>query len=306
MASSAVQVDAVCLDVAIDHRLMRLLKPVATPAVTRTSSHLDTIHARGEELGCSAAEIAVTKKLAGPGTEGGITVALQQPRSQHPYDKGVDAVIQDCNTLAALDELFLAASCGTLSIRTNVSVIDLMQYIPESTMMDMTDNELREACAVTRDVFCQKEPDVVLCAGRLSFPRWRKIDNRKGEVFKLERTGVGKTFGHISQVRLARQGRGFVHLRKINGFHPSYCVNRRPQDSCLRQLQLLAVAETCWAYAKSQNPNISWKEAPWMQELRDTCARVATDASSPCESFCTKAFGQRGRNAMQGTVLTLF
>lgn len=276
------EAETVCLGVAVDHRIRRLLKPVPqTPSTTTLGSHLPILDARGKQLGCRDAEISVTKELAAPARRGGIAVALQQPRDNHPFSEGVDAVIDDCSTLAGLDELFLAASCGTLSIRANVTVIDLMPYIPDKIMNAMTDDQLRQSFDVASRAFCEKMPDVVLCAGKIFPPRPQFPDTRKVETYKLESCGIGRVFGDTprnpSLVRLRGEGRSLIPIQKVNGFHLSYALNYRSHYSCLRQLQLLSVAEAC------QTLSGSWEEDAWMRSIRDTCATVVEMTNSKCQ-----------------------
>jgi hypothetical protein len=95
-----------CLDVAVDHRIRKLFKPVLTN-LTERSEHVSCIEAQGEMLNRSCAEIRVTAQLAGPAFKGGIAIALQQPRCDHPFDMGLDAVVEDCKTLRALHDIFI-------------------------------------------------------------------------------------------------------------------------------------------------------------------------------------------------------
>ena len=94
-----------CLDVAVDHRIRLLFKPVCND-LTEPSNHVSRIKARGRSLERPHSEIQVTAQLAGPAFKGGIAVALQQPRHNHPFEEGLDAVIRDCETLYALDDVF--------------------------------------------------------------------------------------------------------------------------------------------------------------------------------------------------------
>ena len=118
----------ICLDVAVDHRIRRLFRSVSYD-VTECSDHVSHIEARGRSLKRSHDEIKVTSQLAGPAIKGGIAVVLQQPRHNHPFEKGLSAVIEDCETLYALDDVFSAVSRESLSIRTNITVVDLLPYI---------------------------------------------------------------------------------------------------------------------------------------------------------------------------------
>jgi hypothetical protein len=184
-----------CLGVAIDHRVRRLIQPTAPTTNREEGTHQDVLRARGRERGRSRAEIDVTAKLAGPSTRGGIAVALQQPREKHPFERGLNGVIDDCATLAALDELFITASGGKLSIRTNVSVIDLLPYVSETQMKTMSDAQLTASTEAASEAFCGKQPDVVLCAAHIRIPdRNYRYDERMCETYKLESAGVGKTF----------------------------------------------------------------------------------------------------------------
>ncbi|EEY18661.1 predicted protein [Verticillium alfalfae VaMs.102] len=127
----------ICLGVAVDHRIQRLCK--TTPhGLAGESDHVASIKEEGRALKRPREEVAVTAELAGPAYKGGIAVMLQQPRKTHPYDKGIDAVIEDCESLLALYEVFDVASRGSLDIRTNVSVVDLLPFdMYSDTLLDL-------------------------------------------------------------------------------------------------------------------------------------------------------------------------
>ncbi|KAH6695343.1 hypothetical protein F5X68DRAFT_198300 [Plectosphaerella plurivora] len=269
-----------CLGIAIDHRVRRLIQPTPSTKTCEEGAHQAVLNARGRELNRSRAEIDVTAKLAGPSTRGGIAVALQQPRDKHPFENGLDAVINDCATLAIVDELFMTASAGTLSIRKNVSVVDLLPYISKTQMNQMEGQELTESFATARDVFFEKQPDVILCAGKIDLPNVRQKDTSKGEMFKIESIGVGKVYGRDrTEVRLYGRNRGFVKVHKVNSFHPSHALNYHPQYSCMRQLQLLTVVQAC-----TQARTGKWQDEAWMTGLRDACAAVTRQHCSPVSS----------------------
>ncbi|UNI22808.1 hypothetical protein JDV02_008662 [Purpureocillium takamizusanense] len=59
---------------------------------------------------------------------GGIVVVLRQPRDDHPFHEGIDAVIDDCARLRALDDVFRNDSRGSIDIRKHVSIIDLLPF----------------------------------------------------------------------------------------------------------------------------------------------------------------------------------
>jgi hypothetical protein len=217
----------VCLHIAIDHRLRLLFKPVPA-SQTVHSNHVSRIKLRGQSLDRSPDEIEVTAQLAGPEKKGGIAIALQQPRDNHPFKDGLDAVIEECKTLYALDDTFTAVSCGTLDIRSDITIIDLLPFI--SGRVAQIDNMvLKDSLITSTKAICDKEPDVLLCAGQTGLSR---NDSRKGDASKFESIGVGMRFGHSAStppdVRIRHRNRGLISIRKVNGFHPSYAMNYHP------------------------------------------------------------------------------
>lgn len=283
--------DTICLGVAIDHRIRRLFKPVPRPASTATpNSHVSFLQTRGRELGRSKDEIKVTVEMAGPASPGGIAVILQQPRD-HPFERGTEAVIEDCETLAALRDIFAAVSCGTLNLRRDISVVDLLPYITEAEMNRMSDASIKNAFQATVQALCIKEPDVTLCAGRIRLlgnqgrrkgpaptverdsgnGQASKLerDDRKGDTWKLESAGVGRTFDKYPVVIFRDKNREIVRVRRVNGFHPSLAMNYHPVYSRLRQLLFLAVAQTCRVYGRD------WDEEAWMGSLRASCSDLS-------------------------------
>ena len=119
----------VCLNIAADHRIRAYFESV-TIKPESPSHRVSHTQRLGESLGRSSAEVQVSE-LAGPAVKGGIVVTLQQPRNNHPYEHGIDRVIDDCRTLHALRDIFRVVSCETLDIRTDISIIDLLPYVSE-------------------------------------------------------------------------------------------------------------------------------------------------------------------------------
>ncbi|KAJ2990376.1 hypothetical protein NUW58_g2985 [Xylaria curta] len=248
---------AICLDVAIDHRIRRLCKPTLEPrGVPEPSEHLSILQQHGVRLGRGTDEINVTTRLAGPATTGGILVTLKQPRYNHPFKDGLGAVIRDCDTLSALEQLFQVASCGMLTLKHDVSLVDLLPFTPQQTET-IPPQALRNALEASRLAICAKHPDVVLCAGKIWLPnedkdRTKEPTNQenldiKGGLQKLEAAGVGQ-LDIYDAVGLPGSGGELVTMSRVNGFHPSYAMNYLPEHTNLRQLLLLNVVKTCGLY----------------------------------------------------------
>ncbi|KEY72608.1 hypothetical protein S7711_11025 [Stachybotrys chartarum IBT 7711] len=268
----------ICLDVAIDHRIKRLFRSVPTYNVGK-SDHVNVIASRGVHLGLDHHEVRVTKQLAGPATKGGIAIVLQQPRDNHPFSEGLDAVVEDCQTLSALSSMFKIASRGTLDMSTDITIIDLLSYLP-NPVNGIDDAALSEAFQAATEMICKKEPHVVLCAGKIWLPRANKFDDRKGDAFKLESIGLGKKFGVSDKLSVTTRLRSgphqWVSVNRVNGFHPSHAINHRSHVSLLRQLQLLIAAETC------RRCRGDWEEQAWMDDLRERCQQLSS-GSKNCE-----------------------
>ncbi|KAK2590904.1 hypothetical protein QQS21_011402 [Conoideocrella luteorostrata] len=280
----------ICLDVAIDHRIRRLFQLVPVDS-TKPSNHVSCIKSRGRSLGRSEDEIDVTAQLAGPPFQGGIAITLQQPRSDHPFHKGVNAVVDDCKSLKAIADVFSVASNGSLRIGSSFGVVDLLPFISEK-VADMSDEKLKKSFQTSTQVICEKAPDVLVCAGRI----WTgKFDGRKGDAGKLESIGLGGSFGGKPSLpvmaRIHQGDRGFVSVPRVNGFHPSHAMNYHPHASVLRQLLLLVGAEACGRVRDD------WKEEDWMDELRmrsqDTSKQLSLSPSkSPSPQSPSKSPGK--------------
>lgn len=253
---------SVSLDIAVDHRIRKFFRPVPRPHDEPSrSTHVSLIKKRGRYLRVKDDEIRVTSQLAGPALTGGIAVVLQQPRLNHPFENGVESVIEDCETFTTLRELFATASCHTLDILPDISIIDLLPYIPQRDMKKIDDEEMRDAFWRTLELFLTKKPAVVFCAGQL---RLDSRDHCKGDMRKLESIGIAGTFDN-SFVKVCGRNREPVEFRRVNGFHPSTAMNYFPEYSCLRQLLLLEVAQTCALLSGN------WEEEAWMSEFRTSC-----------------------------------
>ncbi|KIL93648.1 hypothetical protein FAVG1_02208 [Fusarium avenaceum] len=272
----------VCLDVAIDHRIRRLFKPVADYQ-TEPSNHVSRIEARGRFLGRGSDEIKTTVELAGPAVKGGIAITLQQPRHNHPFEKGIDAVIGDCESLYALYDVFRTVSCETLDIRADITIVDLLPYVSEG-VAKIRDDELEESFRASMQIICDKEPDVLLCAGKIPLPRVGKFDNIKGDAWKFESLRLGESFGSTPKLPVTVRvrppgGRGVVAISRVNGFHPSHAMNYHSHTSLLRQLQILIGAETCGILRDD------WEDEPWMAEMRHRCMEISKALSEYQELY---------------------
>ncbi|KAI0195779.1 hypothetical protein EV127DRAFT_159005 [Xylaria flabelliformis] len=266
-----------CLDVVIDHRIRRLCRPTWPPGnLPEPSTHLSILQRYGYKRGRRSDEINITCQLAGPATTGGILVTLQQPRGDHPFEDGIEAVIHDCDTFSALDELFLAASCGTLNVKDHISLVDLLPFTPQRAD-SVSSRLLRHTFEASRLAICAKMPDVVLCAGRVWLPcdggnpetgseAQEKLD-LKEDLCKLEAAGVGRPDPYDA-VGLQGNNGELVVMSKVNGFHPACAMTWHPEHTSLRQLLLLNVVKTCGLYRGD------WREDRWMDILREECFKL--------------------------------
>ncbi|KAJ4986358.1 hypothetical protein SVAN01_08175 [Stagonosporopsis vannaccii] len=261
----------VCLDVAVDHRIRALCKPV-TLSSRESSKHVSRIRTLGESLRRPRKEIQVTSELAGPAVKGGIAIILQQPRGNHPFEAGVDGVIADCETLYALYETFPVVSCGTLDIRSDISIIDLLPY-----MSDRADNvdeaDLKRLFNHSAQAICDKEPDVLLCAGRIWLPQGDRFNRIKEDARKLESIRIGQRFGQNPKLpvraKIRREDGSFASIKRVNGFHPSHAMNYRAHVSLMRQLLILLCAEACGTFRDD------WEDKQWMSDLRCRCGKLS-------------------------------
>ncbi|OHW89421.1 hypothetical protein CSPAE12_11972 [Colletotrichum incanum] len=278
----------VCLDVAVDHRIRRLFRTVPRYA-TEPSTHVSRMEKEGQSLQLPRAEIQVTAQLAGPPVQGGIVVMLQQPRNDHPFEKGLDAVINDCETLRALEDIFTVVSRGTLDFRKDIAVVDLLPYV-SGDPNNIDDTRLRNAFRTSTATICEKKPKVLLCAGKImmAFERAKKV---KGSSYMFENIGIGEQFRRdskwppIAKVRQEGQ-RGFVEVTKVNGFHPSHAMNYHSHVSLLRQLMTLIGAEACGKYRGD------WEEIMWMNELRLRCQEYTSCRARSARSPTPMTSGQ--------------
>lgn len=266
----------VCLNIAVDHRIRAYFEPV-TFKPGSPSHHVSHIQRLGESLGRSRAEVQVTSGLAGPALKGGIVVTLQQPRNNHPYEHGIDSVIDDCRTLHALKDIFRVVSCETLDIRTDISIIDLLPYISKD-VKGVNETELKYVSRHMLQAVCLKEPNVVLCAGKLRLSEPEDSCNLKENVKYLESIGVGRLFGwefgHRPRISVRAKGEDkLFYFARVNGFHPSFALNYHPHISLLRQLLILICVETC-DLARGD-----WLDEDWMIELRSRCRKLSKSLS---------------------------
>ncbi|KAJ5294892.1 hypothetical protein N7508_009713 [Penicillium antarcticum] len=99
---------------------------------------------------------------------------------------------------------------------------------------------------------------------------------------KFESIGIGNKFGDrlklLVMAKIRRGGSGFINIRKVNGFHPSYypsyAIKHHPHIDILRQIHILIGAETCGMIRGD------WKEETWMKVLRRRCHEEKVKALS--------------------------
>jgi hypothetical protein len=285
----------ICLDIAVDHRIRALCKPVIVSS-REPSKHISRIETLGRSLGRSQKEIQVTAELAGPAIKGGIAITLQQPRDNHPFEEGIDNVIADCDTLYALYEIFPVVSCGSIDIRSDIRILDLLPYMSDDTT-EVDDTDLKEFFDQSAQAICDMEPDVLLCAGKIWLSKFDKFNKIKGEARKLESIGLERKFGQHPklpvQARIPRGDGSFVSIKRVNGFHPSHALNYRTHVSLLRQLLIMVCAEACGMFRDD------WEDKEWMMELRSRCQELSAHVgkvkisspshlSSSRRSFCAQ------------------
>jgi hypothetical protein len=118
---------SICLNTAVDHWIRRLFRPIRrSTGSTSRGTHADYIKALGRNCGLHEDKVQVTIELAKPSSTGGIAVVLQQLRPDHPFEWGTEAVVDDSMTLAVLRDSFATASCNTLDIIDDISIVDLL------------------------------------------------------------------------------------------------------------------------------------------------------------------------------------
>lgn len=265
----------VCLNIAADHRIRAYFESV-TIKPESPSHRVSHTQRLGESLGRSSAEVQVSE-LAGPAVKGGIVVTLQQPRNNRSYEHGIDRVIDDCRTLHALKDVFRVVSCETLAIRTDICIIDLLPYISKD-VRGVNETELKYVSRHTLQAVCGKEPNVVLCAGKLRLSEPEDSRNLKEDVKYLESIGVGRLFGwefgHPPRISVRAKGENTLfYFARVNGFHPSFALNHHPHISLLRQLLILVCVETC------DMVRGDWSDDGWKMELRSRCQKLSKSLS---------------------------
>lgn len=132
----------------------------------------------------SAAEIDVTRCLAGPFDMGGLLIILQEPLQEHPWSEGVSAVISSCPTLDALREGVLIGSNGSLSLLHHISILDIRAFISKQANYSLTEDQREKLYSLVIAAIEAKRPDVVLCMGKVKGCLFQSGDERWADHFK--------------------------------------------------------------------------------------------------------------------------
>jgi hypothetical protein len=114
-------------------------------------------------------EQTVTTTLAGPFTQGGLLILLQEPLGHHPWSEGVEQVISRCPTLNLLREAIALASDGTLSLVDDVTVIDRWPLLCPAHRKSLSSAEIENIEKFLRQTLYTKKPDAILCMGLVRY-----------------------------------------------------------------------------------------------------------------------------------------
>ncbi|KAF2870185.1 hypothetical protein BDV95DRAFT_619974 [Massariosphaeria phaeospora] len=158
-----------------------------------------------------------TRKLAGPFSRGGLLILLLEPRWNHPWVEGVEAVIESCATLQALEEGVEIGSRGTLNLLNDVSLIDLWPFL-HSQIRPEDESTKQKLQSLVFTAIEAKEPDVLLCMG-----------------FEAQ------------QAHKTRKANSSYRLRcPLYAKHPSHSVNYEHTQNILKRSELLhAISKAC-------------------------------------------------------------
>ncbi|PMB65601.1 hypothetical protein BM221_008962 [Beauveria bassiana] len=136
------------------------------PATCYDSVQVVLNTARDHRRDLFAAEANITLHLAGPFTPGGLLTLLWQPRDSHPWHKGIDAVIEDCDTLEFLNDATIRYYGDGL--RGNVSLFDLWFCLPPkitNVLAEKSPHKLEEMEDLGMACIQAKRPTCILCMG---------------------------------------------------------------------------------------------------------------------------------------------
>jgi hypothetical protein len=185
----------VCLGIAVDHRIRALCKPV-TVSSKELSKHISLIQTLGESLERSHKEIQVTTELARTAFKGGIAITLKQPRDNHPFEEGIDKVIEDCETLYALYEIFRVVSCETLDIRSDIGIVDLLPYMSDN-LTEVDDADLKEFFDQSAQAICDMNPS--FCSSQAQYCSLSGLPSTesKGRPGSLKASDLVRRLGRI-------------------------------------------------------------------------------------------------------------
>jgi hypothetical protein len=112
-------------------------------------------------------ELSVTKTLAGPFSEGGLLVLLQEPRRYHPWSHGAAEVIADCKSLQSLDEGIRVGSEGKLRLEQHVSLLDVRPFLVKADNAHIDFDTWEGLYDLVFAAIEAKQPDVLLCMGKV-------------------------------------------------------------------------------------------------------------------------------------------
>lgn len=113
-------------------------------------------------------EFNVTKTLAAPFSIGGLLVILMEPLQDHPWRKGVDAVVSTCPSLRGLSEGIRIGSDSSLNLVDSVSLLDQRAFICKEENKKLEAWQRERLYELVIKAIDAKKPDVVLCMGSVS------------------------------------------------------------------------------------------------------------------------------------------
>lgn len=222
-------------------------------------------------------ELAVTKTLAGPFNPGGLLILLLEPLLSHPWGEGVDRVIATCATLDSLNEGVQIASNGDLSLKDDVSVLDLCPFFAKEQYSTLDCDCKAALYNLVFSAIEAKEPEALLCMGNVS-----KIPETIPLREQAKRLQVPK-----AALDARRTEADFLRSTEITyAIHPSYSVNRNEADAEMRQKLFRSISKACANLREERHDNI-WEEQVRMnptvsEETPESMSRLEVSKNSRC------------------------
>lgn len=204
---------------------------------------------------------------------------LEEPRRWHPWDKGVNYVISECQSLNLLNKGHQIGSKGLLDLTKGVSVIDSRPFLSKGAYPALEEDEWEKLYDLVLVAIQAKKPDVLLCMGAVAT-----------NVVEARKHKLSPEF--------------WLHTQMISSMHPGKSINYNSADI---QMCKELFRPICNAYESLDGrwDDVSWEQRFINGQLSVPQTVLASGIARPSDIKCMRMFLEVYSQVMFSTKILL-